>query len=426
LNKNKPAGIYRKNSFKRGVGKMYKKYQMIKNSLTQTKIFLFNIIIILFMACKEEKVEPVVVVPPPPPVVVKSAAKDIKTFTIDEVSINGIIDATAKTITITLPEIVNPSEVKPTLTIADKASSSPASGVVQDFTKEVSYTITAEDGTTQIYKVVLIVTKNCKLKELRTNNISSYAIDYDARGRIIQETNLDEKLLPTFIKKYTYDNKNYCKERVNEAKPGNGTSSKTVYEYANNKLTKETQTYADGKIEITSYEYDASGNLTKLNRNGFVISFNGGKATSITNLDIIYTLNAAGLIANIKYKSGDIVSYLFDSNNQLIEFYNNDSKGIATSKFTYLYNTKKVFIEPQASYDLGKPIIPNFNGAEVFHFDKINGSYLESANKEVKFTTSYSQDLDAKGRLISETVTEAFPGRAPTVLKYSFLRIDCD
>lgn len=71
-------------------------------------------------------------------------------------SINGInaeIDATAAKISITAPATANIASLTPTITISPKASINPASNVATDFSNEVKYTVTAEDGTQRIWTV---------------------------------------------------------------------------------------------------------------------------------------------------------------------------------------------------------------------------------------------------------------------------------
>ena len=67
--------------------------------------------------------------------------------------VDATIDATAKTISATLPAATDLTKLVPTITISDKATVLPASGVATDFSKEVSYTVTAEDASTVVWKV---------------------------------------------------------------------------------------------------------------------------------------------------------------------------------------------------------------------------------------------------------------------------------
>lgn len=83
----------------------------------------------------------------------KSSAKAITAFAFSGLNpaITATIDATAKTISATVTSGTDVTKLVPTITVSDKATVSPASGVAQDFSKAVTYTVTAEDGTTQAY-----------------------------------------------------------------------------------------------------------------------------------------------------------------------------------------------------------------------------------------------------------------------------------
>lgn len=89
----------------------------------------------------------------------KSAAKDITKFSFAALSpaVDAIIDATVKTISATVPAATDVTKLVPTITVSDKATISPASGVAQDFSKEVSYTVTAEDASTVVYRVKTVI-----------------------------------------------------------------------------------------------------------------------------------------------------------------------------------------------------------------------------------------------------------------------------
>lgn len=80
---------------------------------------------------------------------VVSSAKDITAFSI----VSPVVDATISVtnIIIMLPFGTDVTALTPVITVSDYATVSPASGVVQNFTSPVTYTVTAEDGTTKIY-----------------------------------------------------------------------------------------------------------------------------------------------------------------------------------------------------------------------------------------------------------------------------------
>lgn len=88
----------------------------------------------------------------------KSAAKQLLTFKINNViEESNTVDQTSRNIRIVVPPKTDRKALTPTITLSAKATVSPATGVVQDFTNAVKYTVTAEDGSTQVYSVVVDV-----------------------------------------------------------------------------------------------------------------------------------------------------------------------------------------------------------------------------------------------------------------------------
>lgn len=81
----------------------------------------------------------------------QSGQKEITGFQIN--GVQGIISGNA--ITVELPEGTDLTALTPQITVSDKAAVSPSGGSALDFTSPVKYTVTAEDGTTQIYTVTV-------------------------------------------------------------------------------------------------------------------------------------------------------------------------------------------------------------------------------------------------------------------------------
>ena len=69
----------------------------------------------------------------------------------------GNIDDDAKTVVLDFPAGTDVSHMTPTITISDYATVEPESGVAQDFTSPVYYTVTAMNGTTAQYMVEAVV-----------------------------------------------------------------------------------------------------------------------------------------------------------------------------------------------------------------------------------------------------------------------------
>jgi len=95
-------------------------------------------------------------------------AKDITDFAID--GVDGIITGT--NISVTLPAGTDVTALSSTITHAG-ASVSPTSGVAQDFTGSVEYTVTAVDGTTKVYTVTVSLAPAIS----SDNNITSFSIN---------------------------------------------------------------------------------------------------------------------------------------------------------------------------------------------------------------------------------------------------------
>jgi Concanavalin A-like lectin/glucanases superfamily/Domain of unknown function (DUF5018) len=104
---------------------------------------LFCLLMALVSACK----------PADEPAAAKSAEKIITGFSFASPALAATISGNS--ITATLPVGTSASNLVPTIALSAKATVSPASGVAQDFSKAVTYTVTAEDGSTQTYTVTL-------------------------------------------------------------------------------------------------------------------------------------------------------------------------------------------------------------------------------------------------------------------------------
>lgn len=71
----------------------------------------------------------------------------------------GTIDQTAKTITVYVPQSVSVSSIVPTITYSANATISPASGVAQDFTNPVTYTVTNNSAKSEYVVTVIAIDK---------------------------------------------------------------------------------------------------------------------------------------------------------------------------------------------------------------------------------------------------------------------------
>lgn len=106
---------------------------------------------ILFFSCsKKEKI------------IFKSNANNILSFSFESFNppIKAIIDSTKLLITAKLPNETDARKITPIITISDKATISPNSGTIQDFTQPIVYTVIAEDGSQKKYTTRIEVLKS--------------------------------------------------------------------------------------------------------------------------------------------------------------------------------------------------------------------------------------------------------------------------
>lgn len=118
-------------------------------------LILFVVVIAALYACKDEAAKPTPTTPTTPGGTTKSSAKAITKFSFAALSpaVDATIDEAAKTIKATVPATVDLTRLTPVITVSDKATVIPATGVTQHFSKEVTYVVTAGDGSIALYKV---------------------------------------------------------------------------------------------------------------------------------------------------------------------------------------------------------------------------------------------------------------------------------
>ena len=111
---------------------------------------LFCLLLLWVVSCKKTE----------DPVVPKSSEKTISAFGFNGLTPAVTASVSGNAITATVPFGTALTALVPTITLSPKAIVSPASGVAQDFSNAVTYTVTAEDGTTQRYTVTVGVGKS--------------------------------------------------------------------------------------------------------------------------------------------------------------------------------------------------------------------------------------------------------------------------
>ncbi|SDD78356.1 protein of unknown function [Mucilaginibacter pineti] len=115
-------------------------------------VLAFTVLFIINSCGSGHKADPV-------PTQIKSSDKNITAFKLSGsgLAITGVITGT--TISFTAPAGTDVTALTPAISISAKATVSPNTNVPQDFSKDVNYTVTAEDGSTQVYKVTVTIAK---------------------------------------------------------------------------------------------------------------------------------------------------------------------------------------------------------------------------------------------------------------------------
>ena len=83
--------------------------------------------------------------------------KSILSFRFDALDYEGVIDEMLHRVDCVLPAETDVTQLVPTIVVSEGATVEPASGVAQDFTNPVTYTVTAQNGTTAAYTVTVVV-----------------------------------------------------------------------------------------------------------------------------------------------------------------------------------------------------------------------------------------------------------------------------
>ncbi len=121
---------------------------------------------VLFVSCEKEK----------------SSLNELYTFGFQDVTVHGLIAGTI--LNIYVPYGTDYSNLIPLGEIPEGAIISPAFGTALDFTEDVIFTITAEDGTEKVYTVRLFVESYTTFEEL-TLTETGYWNGSDESGKFV-------------------------------------------------------------------------------------------------------------------------------------------------------------------------------------------------------------------------------------------------
>jgi hypothetical protein len=126
------------------------KKKSFASTMKNSCLVIFSLL--LFLSCSKKQDE----------TIGKSSDKLILSFALNNFSpvVTGAIDQSAKTISFTVPFGTDVTKLTPTITVSGQAAVSPGSGVAANFTNPVQYTVTAEDGSKQVYTATAQIGKS--------------------------------------------------------------------------------------------------------------------------------------------------------------------------------------------------------------------------------------------------------------------------
>jgi hypothetical protein len=139
-----------------------------------------------------------------------SDEKDILSFSLTEQTGPSTINATDHTVAIEVTQGTNVTALAPVISVSDRATIDPASGTARDFTSAVTYTVTAEDGSTQDWTVTVSVAVG--IQDVNSSTLTVYSFNkhifvklasftqgdaisvYDLTGKVILERDVTSNL----------------------------------------------------------------------------------------------------------------------------------------------------------------------------------------------------------------------------------------
>ena len=236
----------------------------------------------------------------------KSTASLITAFSISGQTSSNIIGTE---IAVLVSASANVTSLTPTITLSPNATVSPLTGVAQDFTNPVQYTVTAEDGVTQtVYTVT--VTKSA-LTKLSTPDLSSGATSATNQGFTARWTAVSN--VSTYTVK-VYDATGTTEVVAARHTGVSGTSVGITGLTANTTYTYKVTAIGDGSSYADSDESAASATVRTLSTASAITAFSisGQNSSNISGTDISvvvpYSTSKSSLTPSITVSSNATVS----------------------------------------------------------------------------------------------------------------------
>lgn len=219
---------------------------------------------------------------------------------------NGIINSDS--IVIKIPKTAHIEKLVPTIDFKG-ASLSPASKMQKDFTQPVFYTVTANDGTTRQYKVIVRLLDDAKkLMSFEFRKANNPSLDQDIIGEIIGDSIAApvpakaafESLVPTIT--YTGVSVSPGDQKANDFR------NPAVYSViAEDNSTHNYTVYTGYRSDVFATGDD--GYLYDLNAVDGTVKWRyyvGGSGTPVCNDGVVYVLGADNVVFAIDIKTGTL------------------------------------------------------------------------------------------------------------------------
>lgn len=192
---------------------------------------------------------------------IQSNEAEITSFVLDALTppVDGIITDTD--IELTVPFDVDVTTLVPTIVISTSASIAPATGVAQDFTSPVVYTVTAQNGTTKEFTVTIV-----KEAEPVVAIVPIWQQNLVAGGLPSWYTANNDRDL-SVSSEYLYVHNNNDKIRVLSLTDGSDISAGVTGDLANpnSEYINGTQNFASGNLFLLGTSTDSQGKIVASN-----------------------------------------------------------------------------------------------------------------------------------------------------------------
>jgi len=309
----------------------------------------------------------------------KSNKKDILTFVLSEQSDSAQIDNQNKKITISVKYNADLAKLKATITISDKATIQPVSGDTVDFSASpVTYTVTAEDKSTQAWKVYVTKSTEMDKKILTFSLTEQYAaaviddvndsvhITINPEGNLAALTPVITTSAGTTINPSSGTQEDFSKGPVNYTISATDGSSKVWVVKVKRIL------YSGYSITSVAIPGQISSILTSNLSRQFVVAMPSG--TNFASLTPTFVLSPG---ATISPASGQAVDFSNGSVNFVVTTEDGKKVNWTVLASNQLITADNAYIKYTGRIDFKTITVPRFSAPGVYFRARFNGTFCD-------------------------------------------------